>query len=294
MFSAVVLGYSAVGLMLVSAILLSFQYEATTVVYGLAFAGINAFLRAFFIFWIGRGKSWARIVFGIFCVLDVISLFRQPATAEQAEAALIPDVLFYVAVALEVLAIVFLFLPVSQNWFRTMKGVQVSGGVPQGTTQVPVSTPAPVLHTTGSNGMLKCVVVGQELKQSHEYGHDSSRKTVTASTGYRILTAKCRISNDSNHTLGFSSEQFTVHDSHGNKVNATFFGAGNTIAESGAVISTEGKTNTQEGEMIVTYKGKLSVDVSFIHWELAAHQTYEETLVFLVPASVEGATIRLS
>jgi hypothetical protein len=132
-----------------------------------------------------------------------------------------------------------------------------------------------------------------EVKQSHEYGSGSSRKTMAAAA-YRILVADVIVHNRAAQARRFSSQQISLLDANGAAVDASFYGVGNSIAESGAVVSTESKTSDGDGNPVVSYKGKLSTDVSFLEWELHPGKTYEDKLVYLIPAAARGVTLRFA
>ncbi|TAL68553.1 MAG: DUF4352 domain-containing protein [Bacteroidetes bacterium] len=141
---------------------------------------------------------------------------------------------------------------------------------------------------------LEFKILSLDIKQSHQYGDESSKKTITASASNRILIVKFIINNNSDKIQRFSSQQFSILDGKGKNVDASFYGVGNNIAESGARISIESKVNNAEGIQIMTFKGKLSEDVSFIEWELAAHQSYEDTFVYLIPAKAQDVVMLFS
>ncbi|NJD09872.1 MAG: 50S ribosomal protein L7/L12 [Gemmatimonadetes bacterium] len=141
---------------------------------------------------------------------------------------------------------------------------------------------------------LSFTVRSLKVQQSHDYGAESARKTMTASAAYRILVADVVISNPTPQPQRFSSQQLAVLDVKGAVVGASFDGVGDTIAQSGHVISTESTTREGDGSPVVSYKGKLSADVSYLEWELHPHKTYEDELVFVIPAAARAVTVRLS
>jgi hypothetical protein len=121
-----------------------------------------------------------------------------------------------------------------------------------------------------------------ELKKSYKYGSDTSQKEITASPDYMILTAGITIQNKTECFMRFSSEQFSVLKQPGKKIDARFYGVGNSIAESGKVLSMETKIAGPDEKPIVTFKGRLHEDVTFLEWELAPGKKYEDTLVYLI------------
>ena len=151
------------------------------------------------------------------------------------------------------------------------------------------SAPAAVAAPSSA---LAFTVRSLEVKQSHEYGSESSRSAITASDTHRILVVEVTFQNTTDRPRRFSSSQFSVLDGKGAVVEASFYGVGDTIAEHGAVIATESKTNDSDGNPIVSYKGKLSTNVSFLEWELRPHKTYEDRLVFVIPAAARGVTVQ--
>lgn len=158
-------------------------------------------------------------------------------------------------------------------------------------TAVAAASAAPVPAPASA---LECTVGSVAVKQSLEYGSHSSRHTMTASPAYRILVADVTVTNSSAEPRRFSSQQFSVVDRQGASVKASFYGVGDTLAESGAVITTESTTNDADGKPVVAYKGKLSTDVSFLEWVLQPHKTYADRLVFVIPATATGAAVRFS
>ncbi len=69
---------------------------------------------------------------------------------------------------------------------------------------------------------------------------------------------------------------------------------GDTIVESGAVITTQSTTKEADGSLVVSFKGKLSADVSFVEWELQPDKSYAERMVFLISAEAQPAYLTLS
>jgi hypothetical protein len=130
------------------------------------------------------------------------------------------------------------------------------------------------------------------IEQSYQYASNSTQKKITASSDYRFLIAKCTIRNSTNYLIRFSSEQFSILNNSGKKIDAFLYGVGNSVAESGKVISFDTKINGPDGIQIVSFKGKVSPDVSFIEWELSPNRSYEDTIVYLVPVNELDLTLQ--
>lgn len=175
------------------------------------------------------------------------------------------------------------------SWWRQLFSEEASWD-PEWESAVAPPPPAPPPPPDG----LAFSVRSLEVTQDHEYGQESERKTITASGAYRLVVAVVTIANTSDRPRRFSSQQLVLLDSAGRAVKGDFYGVGDTIAESGAVISTESTTRDSSGEVILTFKGKLSPDVSFIEWELHPHQEFSDSLVFLIEAGVDVAGLALS
>jgi hypothetical protein len=133
-----------------------------------------------------------------------------------------------------------------------------------------------------------------ELKQSYKYGSDTSESELKVTPAYRILTAGITILNKTEFFMRFSSEQFSIINKSGKKINAYFYGAGNSIAETGKILSIETKITGPDEKPIVTFKGRLHEDVTFLEWVLAPGKKYEDTLVYVIPEGESDLNVQFS
>ena len=131
-------------------------------------------------------------------------------------------------------------------------------------------------------------VTSTETKDFHEYGTGYPQSTISVKAGYKLLLVGFTLSNTTSREQHFSSQHFHVLDKDGKKVNAILVGIANSIAESGATLSVNSKISSAKGKLIVTYKGKISTSASSIKWNLAQHQEYSTTLLFVIPDSVQN------
>jgi len=133
-----------------------------------------------------------------------------------------------------------------------------------------------------------------ELKQSHKYGSDTSESELKVTPSYRIVVASITIQNKTEFFMRFSSEQFALTDKSGKKINAYLYGAGNSIAETGKIMSTETKVTGPDEKPIVISKGRLHEDVSFLEWILAPEKEYNDTLVYVIPVGESDLNLQFS
>ncbi len=133
-----------------------------------------------------------------------------------------------------------------------------------------------------------------ELKQTYKYGSDTSESELKASPDYQFLVAGITIQNKTAYFMRFSSEQFSVLNKSGKKINASLYGAGNTVAKSGKILSAETKVTGPDEKLIVSFKGRLTEDVTFLEWELSPEKKYEDDLVYLVPAGESDLNIQFT
>lgn len=136
---------------------------------------------------------------------------------------------------------------------------------------------------------LTLTITSTETKQSHTYQVGTDTKTLSAQSGFQLLFVTLTIKNETDAQKQFSSERFHVLDKGGKEMSANLIGVGGTFAEAGRLNNFKGETQNSKHEVMATYNGKLSTSVSFCEWNLMPRQTYSETLVFVIPMTVEGA-----
>ena len=83
---------------------------------------ITALVMLFFAYKIWTGRNWARIVFTIFFVIGIYPAFLLlPAEANRSVLVFLGSIL---QVLLQVAAIIFMYLPTSNNWFKSVKSAK--------------------------------------------------------------------------------------------------------------------------------------------------------------------------
>ena len=118
----------------------------------------------------------------------------------------------------------------------------------------------------------------------YPFKKNSSYMELTASHGYIFLVSKVEMINKSNNWIRLSSFHFSMLNETGEKIKATFYGAGDNVTESGMITSFTSNTNDANGNPERSISGGLSSNASFIEWQLGPNQSHEETLLYLIPS----------
>ena len=83
---------------------------------------ITALIMLFFAYKIWTGRNWARIVFTVFFVIGIYPAFLLlPAEANRSVLVFLGSIL---QVLSQVAAIIFMYLPTSNNWFKSVKAAK--------------------------------------------------------------------------------------------------------------------------------------------------------------------------
>ena len=83
---------------------------------------ITALIMLFFAYKIWVGRNWARIVFTVFFVIGVYpAILLLPAEADRSVLIFLSSIL---QVLLQIVAIIFMFLPTSNTWFKSVKAAK--------------------------------------------------------------------------------------------------------------------------------------------------------------------------
>jgi hypothetical protein len=142
-----------------------------------------------------------------------------------------------------------------------------------------------VLFLLGNGLVLE--VVSQRIAKSYS-SEGALGHSISAKDGYSLLVVTLRMHNKGTSWAAFSSAQFRVRSEEGADVDANLVGVDSALAPSGGAVTINNSVSDSKQVEFLRCKGKLSSHVSLIDWELGPGREYRTTLVYAVPADVQG------
>ncbi len=115
---------------------------------------------------------------------------------------------------------------------------------------------------------------------------DDTDMELTSSSGYIFLTSKVKFVNNSNRWVRISTSNFALVDESGKKIDADFYGAGNSVVKSGSITSFFSNQNDENGNLTTRIFGGLASQNSFMEWLLCPGESFEETFLYLLSSSL--------
>jgi len=115
---------------------------------------------------------------------------------------------------------------------------------------------------------------------------DDTDMELTSSSGYIFITSKVKFVNNSNRWVRISTSNFVLVNESGEKIDADFYGAGNSVVKSGSITSFFTNQNDDNGNLTKRIFGGLASQNSFMEWYLSLGESFDETLVFLLSSSL--------
>ncbi len=118
------------------------------------------------------------------------------------------------------------------------------------------------------------------------FKRDDTDMELTSSSGYIFLTSKVKFVNNSNRWVRISTSNFALVKESGEKIDADFYGAGNSVVKGGSITSFFTNQNDENGNLTKRIFGGLASQNSFMEWHLSPGESFEETLIFLLSISL--------
>ncbi|MCZ7603030.1 MAG: hypothetical protein M5R37_09180 [Melioribacteraceae bacterium] len=115
---------------------------------------------------------------------------------------------------------------------------------------------------------------------------DDTDMELTSSSGYIFITSKVKLVNNSNRWVRISTSNFALVNESGEKIEADFCGAGNSVVKAGSITTFFTNQNAENGNLTQRIFGGFASQNSFMEWHLSPGEGFEETFVYLLSNSL--------